>query len=309
MKLHENEIRIDLPLVRQLVAAQFPEFRHLPIAELGATGSTNKQYRLGDELLVRLPRQPRGGAGIMKEARWTAEIGKHLSVAVPEILAVGQPGDGFGEVWSIVRYLPGEIPTPWQADERPREPLARRLADVIRTLRDVPISDEAGSDERLRPYRGESLARYDAQFRRTLATCAAIEGLALDLEAAARIWDDALSLPGARQRSARWFHSDLVAENLLTQDGVLTGVLDFGGLGIGDPTIDLHGAWELFDPKSRAVFREQVGAAEDEWIRARAWAIAVPLMTFDYYWDTMPARVTNRLAMARAAVADADARE
>ena len=33
----------------------------------------------------------------------------------------------------------------------------------------------------------------------------------------------------------RWFHSDLVAENLLLTDGRLSGVLDFGALSIGDP--------------------------------------------------------------------------
>jgi len=34
--------------------------------------------------------------------------------------------------------------------------------------------------------------------------------------------------------------------------------LDFGGLGIGDPTIDLIVAWEVLDAPARDVFREAI---------------------------------------------------
>ena len=70
----------------------------------------------------------------------------------------------------------------------------------------------------------------------------------------------ALELPGARAPGAdRWYHSDLVAENLLLRKDRLAAVLDFGGLAIGDPTIELHGAWELFDPPARRTFRAALG--------------------------------------------------
>ena len=41
------------------------------------------------------------------------------------------------------------------------------------------------------------------------------------------------------------------------------------------------------------------GVSEVDWLRGRAWALAVALMTFPYYWHTMPTRVNDRLAMAR----------
>jgi len=45
-------------LTRQLVDATFPEFAALLLQPLDATGSSNLQFRLGDEILVRLSRQP-----------------------------------------------------------------------------------------------------------------------------------------------------------------------------------------------------------------------------------------------------------
>jgi aminoglycoside phosphotransferase (APT) family kinase protein len=146
----------------------------------------------------------------------------------------------------------------------------------------------------------------DETTRENLAACRALPDLDLDLDAALRVWDEAMSLPTAHPEPAkRWYHGDLFAENLLVRDGHLTGVLDFGGLAIGDPTIDLVVAWEVLDHRSREVFRHSVGADNASWMRGRAWALSVALMTFPYYWETMPQRCANRLAVARSVLVDA----
>ena len=61
MRLHADEYAIDEALVRRLINAQFPELANLSLTTLAASGSSNRLFRLGDELLVRLPRQPGGG--------------------------------------------------------------------------------------------------------------------------------------------------------------------------------------------------------------------------------------------------------
>ena len=82
-------------------------------------------------------------------------------------------------------------------------------------------------------------------------------------------------------------------------------MLDFGGLAVGDPTVDLMAAWEVLDTASRDVFRQAVGADAPSWFRGRAWALTLALGTFPYYWVTMPDRCTSRLAIARSILADA----
>ena len=61
---------------------------------------------------------------------------------------------------------------------------------------------------------------------------------------------------------------------------------------------------DLLDPAARATFRDLVGVDEATWLRGRAWALALGVMTFPYYWSTMPARCAQRLAMTRAVLAD-----
>jgi len=307
--IHDNEIPIDVDLVRRLVSTQFPQYGAMPLERLGASGSTNTIFRLGDDLLVRLPRQPGGSAGIGKEQRWLPLIGRHLPVAVPEIVALGEPGCGYREHWCIVRWLEGELPKAYTPHESPmpeRATLAADLADTILALRALEVPEAAAIDPALRWYRGRSLAEFDRWTRHNIQKCRSIEGLDLDLDAALAIWAVALQTPGAYAVGPdRWYHSDLVAENLLLTDGRLSAVLDFGGLGVGDPTIDLHGAWEVLDPPARELFRKRLGVDDAEWLRGRAWALAIALGTFTYYWETMPERRRDRLAMARSVLAEA----
>jgi hypothetical protein len=82
-------------------------------------------------------------------------------------------------------------------------------------------------------------------------------------------------------------------------------LLDFGGLAFGDPTVDLIVAWEVLDAGAREVFRRAVGSDDETWLLGRAWALSIAVMTFPYYWDSMPKRCHSRLAMARSVLADA----
>ena len=308
-RLHDDELLIDLRLVRALVDGALPEYASLPLSRLRASGSSNALFRLGDGLLVRLPRQPGGSATIEKEARWLPQIGPLLPVSVPEVVAVGEPDLGYPERWSVVRWLDGDVLAVADPASHagPRgSALARDLAGVVTALRDIQVPHSALADPQLRWYRGDPLGSMDGATRGNLAACRDISGVDLDLDAALRLWEEAMVLPETGPGSSpRWYHGDLMAENLLVRGGRLAAVLDFGGLSVGDPTVDLIVAWEVLDPAARDVFRRAVRADQTSWLRGRAWALSLALMTFPYYWSTMPDRCASRLAVARSVLADA----
>ena len=301
MPLHEDELAIDDATVAALVGRDAPHLAHLPLARLAASGSSNVLYRLGPDLLVRLPRQPGGSDTIVTEARWLPALAATLPVAVPEVVVVGGPGFGYPERWSVVRWIDGE-----PGRRLPGDGPVRDLAAVVRALGEAPVPGAAARDPHLRTYRGEPLATMDATTRQDLAACREVPGMDLDLDACARVWTHAMHLPGVGERTRpRWLHGDLLAENVLVRDGRLAAVLDFGGLGVGDPTVDLVVAWELLDAAQRTRFRALLDLDEPTWLRGRAWALALSVMTFPYYWSTMPGRCAARLEVARAVLADA----
>lgn len=308
--LHRDELLIDADLVAALVRCDVPDCAGMPVSAVESAGSTNVIYRLGDALSVRLPRQVGGGEDILKEARLTPLLSEALPVAVPEVVAVGEPGFGYPERWSVTRWLTGGHPTravPGRADGEGRRRLAEDLAAVVRALRCLEVPADVSDD--LRSDRGGALSDLDAEVRSAIDLCRTIDGLDLDLDLdrAEAVWEQSLLLPGADEAGHdQWFHGDLVAENLLVSEGRLSGVLDFGAVAVGDPTIDLHGAWEILDAPARAAFAHALGVGEAEWLRGRAWALGIALNALSYYWTTMPGRRDDRIAMARN-VLDSDA--
>ncbi len=110
-KMHADEVDTDVPLVRRLLAAQFPHWADLPIEPVHSAGTDNAIYRLGDDLAVRLPRIDRATRQVDKEHEWMPRLAPHLPLAIPVPLARGIPGEGYPWHWSIAPWLEGENAT------------------------------------------------------------------------------------------------------------------------------------------------------------------------------------------------------
>src|SRR5215207_5249573 len=103
-----GSIRIDAPLVRRLVENQFPQWAGLDITRVDSAGTDNALYRLGDELVVRLPRVHCTVGSVVTEQRWLPQLAPRLPVEVPVPVGNGVPDEGFPYPWSVYRWLPGE---------------------------------------------------------------------------------------------------------------------------------------------------------------------------------------------------------
>jgi aminoglycoside phosphotransferase (APT) family kinase protein len=106
-------------------------------------------------------------------------------------------------------------------------------------------------------------------------------------------------------RAAPAFHGDFHTGNLLAADGRLSAVIDFGGLGAGDPATDLQIAYTLLEPAPRAAFRAALDLDEATWARGRGWTLTGGLPAHRAYaaGDARIAEQTTR--QITAALADA----
>lgn len=125
--LHPDEIPIDAEFVRRLVRRAMPAYVDWPVRPLASNGSTNALFRLGEELLARLPRQPGGSATILKEATWLPVLKPLIPVSVPDVVAVFGPEHDYPESWSVVRWIEGAHPEMVDPDT-PTDPRREDLA-------------------------------------------------------------------------------------------------------------------------------------------------------------------------------------
>jgi aminoglycoside phosphotransferase (APT) family kinase protein len=263
-KMHADEVETDAALVRRLLETQFPQWTGLRIERFDHSGTDNAIYRLGDELAARLPRIHWAKDLIEKERTWLPRLAPELPLEIPELLAVGNPGEGYPWRWSVQRWLPGE-----NATTAPIDDLVQAAADLAAFIRALWAIDATGGPAAgaANFYRGVPLAERDTEVRRAIEASSDV----IDAEALAAAWEEALLAP-AWDGPPVWVHGDL-PYNMLASEGRLSAVIDFGCLGAGDPACDLDVAWSLFSGKSRAAFRDALGVDDAMWARGRGWAL------------------------------------
>jgi len=273
-KKREKELTAEL--VRELLRDQHPDLADRPIA-LGARGWDNQLWRLGDDLAVRLPWQTEtADALVLKEHTWVPVLAPQLPLPVPIPQRLGQPSERYPHPWIVTTWLPG---TP--ADLAPvssGHQAADLLAAFLTALhRPAPAGAPEGRG------RGGPLAQVAKGVAQQLDAlpdlCTAAAGSGLrpipDRSAVRAIWNDATTAPdwsGPRL----WLHADLHPANVLTLDGTLCGVVDFGDLCAGDPALDLAACWILLpDAEPIERFKRAYAADSDDatWRRARGWAV------------------------------------
>lgn len=73
--------------------------------------------------------------------------------------------------------------------------------------------------------------------------------------------------------------------------GRLRAVIDFGGIGVGDPAADVIAAWSVFNSIGRSVFRAALDVDDDTWNRSRGYALHQAVLIMPYYAETNPGLV------------------
>jgi aminoglycoside phosphotransferase (APT) family kinase protein len=264
-RMHDGEVEVGEALVRRLVSMQFPGWAGLPVRRVEPVGTVNAVFRLGYQLAVRLPRVdgPKEPGG--KEFAWLAKLAPLLPVDVPVPVAQGRPAGGYPWFWVVQSWVEGDL-------------LPVDRIDVIQAARDLAVL--VGTLQRLDPNgaprgRGISLAERDPEIRYWL------ERFGGDPVVTAE-WERALAA-APWEGPPVWHHGDLDVRNWLVRDGRISGVIDWGAMGVGDPACDVMVAWKLHSPEARDAFREALPTDAATWEHARGWVLSQAVAILAYY--------------------------
>ncbi|RJE88306.1 aminoglycoside phosphotransferase family protein [Paenibacillus sp. 1011MAR3C5] len=233
-------------------------------------------------MTVRLPSHERYASAVEKEQTWLPLFQPHLSLPIPAPVAKGEPTNEYPLPWSVNRWIEGDTVT--DDNILSLNQFAADLSAFLKELQAIDASEgiPAGVQNF---HRGGDLAVYDGDTRAIIVELAG----QYDQKLLSEIWE--LSLSTNYQSEPVWVHGDVAVGNLLVQHGRLSGVIDFGTMGTGDPSSDLVIAWNFFDDESRAVFLSKMKVDEVTVHRARGWALWKALIT--YSWNERGSELSN----------------
>ena len=268
------EFNVTLELVRKLLASQFPQYAHRALQPLDS-GFDNVLFRLGEDLLVRMPRRAVANDLIRNEQTWLPRLSSQLDIRVPQAIHRGVPEFGYPWSFSLLPWLPGtaaDLAYP-NVSEAPR--FAQFLLDLHRirspnpalapanAVRGVPLAERRGVvEERFARLQQEGVLKHS------------------DFSHLEQLWRLALAQDTVKE--SVWLHGDLHARNVLVENGAIVAVIDWGDITSGDWATDVASLWMLFDDEKAiglALHHLQADAALIA--RARGWAFSFATMLVD----------------------------
>ncbi len=188
-----------------------------------------------------------------------------LPLEVPVPVAQGSPSGEYRWFWDVHTWVEGKTVPVAEVDAIQA---ARDLAAFVAALQKV---DPACAP----PGRGIPLAERDPGIRHWLAQFDGDQRVTDE-------WERALQVP-PWEGPPVWHHGDLDVRNWLVRDGRISGVIDWGSMGVGDPACDVMVAWKLHSVAARDAFREALPTDDATWERARGWVLSQAVAALAYY--------------------------
>ena len=224
---------LDADVVRRLLREQFPQFAGEPIGYL-AEGYDHQMYEVG-EWLFRFPKRAEVVPWFLHEIEALAVIEPVIGVPVPRFEHIGEPSELFPYPFAGYRRLSGVGAGDVEhVDLRQLGVAIGRALTALHSIEPALITTAPQHDAEPAVWG----FRYDE---------AVLEGLPRDIhdEVAAFLRNE-IPRP-AFAGPARVVHSDLLPEHVLIDPstGLLSGIIDFADLLIGDPAGDFVGLLEI----------------------------------------------------------------
>jgi aminoglycoside phosphotransferase (APT) family kinase protein len=263
------EVDVDEDLARRLIGGQFPEVELASMRLLGE-GWDNLVWLVDERWAFRFPRRSIAIPGVERELAVLPRLAPRLPVGIPAPVFAGRPALGFPWPFYGAALLPGVEAGDAGLTDAARCRLAPALGAFLRALHATVVDDELPVDPN---------ARSDMTRRAPMTADRIAEAERLGLwrapAAVSRWLAEAESLPGPG--AAAVLHGDLHFRHVLVdEDGALAGVIDWGDICRGDPSIDLSLLWSFFPPNGRSAFLDAYGpVTADQLLRARVLALCL----------------------------------
>ncbi len=295
----DPEIEIDADAARDLIGGQFLELGGATIEPLGV-GWDNVVFRVAGDWAFRFPRRSIAIPGVEREIDVLGRLATHLPLSIPTPRWVGAPSAAYPWPWFGARFLSGvELALAGLADDD-RTEAGAALGEFLRVLHAPRLARLVGTTLPVDPMRRADMGLRAPFARQRIAQAAEVARFQPPAELDALLSNAERLPPSPRTRVV---HGDLHARHVLIDGhGRVSGVIDWGDVCMGDPSIDLSVAYGSFTGAARRALLDAYGPIDGlTELRARVIGtfLAAALLAYAVDRDLPAIRDESRRALER----------
>ncbi|MDP9698101.1 aminoglycoside phosphotransferase (APT) family kinase protein [Paenibacillus intestini] len=270
----DAEWEVNEEQARTLIGRQFPQLSSKQVKRLG-WGWDNTVFLIGNEYVFRFPRRTFAVGAIRMEGKLLPKLDAYLTIPYPKPLFYGEASDEYPAPFLGYAHVPGDFPIGLAEEHRALS--AETLAKFLRRLHEFPVQAalECGVQQDHRNL--TDIASRKVKMEGFLSKV--VEHLSPEEFGVIEAYIG--SLPQDRVEAVnKVLHGDLHFKNMLVnENGIVSGIIDWGDLSVGHPACDLSIAYSFLPPYARGVFFETYGGADEETkLLARLIAVYIPIL-------------------------------
>jgi aminoglycoside phosphotransferase (APT) family kinase protein len=258
MNVWTPEIEVTSELACELIINQFPELLPIQVTLFGK-GFDNTVFLVNQQYIFRFPRRTIAVPLLKTENKLLPEIAKELNIPIPVPVFLGKHCDAYP--WPFTGYLSVPGVTPDRLTEEQRIAAAIPLARFLRTLHQVPIEKAKDCDV---PF--DELNRLNIETRKDRleenVKKLINDGLIQDNLAIMEYLEELKTVEPSSNLAL--VHGDLHFRNVVVdKNGMISGIIDWGDVHLGDPAVDLSFVYSFLPPDGRKKFFNTYGQVEE----------------------------------------------
>lgn len=270
----DAEWEVNEEQARTLICRQFPELSSKQVKRLG-WGWDNTVFLISDEYVFRFPRRTIAVGSIRMEGKLLPKLEAYLTIPYPKPLFYGEASDEYPAQFLGYGYVPGDFPIGLTEERRALS--AETLAKFLRRLHEFPVQAALKCGVQQDHRNLTDIASRKVKLEGFLSKV--VEHLSLEESGVIEAYISRLQKDRVEEVNAL-LHGDLHFKNMLVnENGIVSGIIDWGDLSVGHPACDLSVAYSFLPPYARGVFFETYGGADEETkLLARLIAVYIPIL-------------------------------
>ncbi|AIQ52544.1 phosphotransferase [Paenibacillus sp. FSL R7-0331] len=259
---------------RMLIGRQFPQLSSKQVKRMG-WGWDNTVFLIGDEYVFRFPRRTIAVGSIRMEGKLLPKLEAYMTIPYPKPLFYGEASDEYPAPFLGYAHVPGDFPIGLTEERRALS--AETLAKFLRRLHEFPVQAalKCGVQQDHRNLTDITSRKVKMEGFLTKV----VEHLSPEESGVIEAYISTLQKDRVEAVNAL-LHGDLHFKNMLVnENGIVSGIIDWGDLNVGHPACDLSVAYSFLPPYARGLFFETYGGADEETkLLARLIAVYIPML-------------------------------